>query len=74
MTACAWAKLSSTYSGGGRQYLIDLRGDGNQANGQNFYLIVDEVSRGKKVKGVAAFADGWLHDWLGGRMVVCLIN
>merc|ERR1712048_114506 len=43
---------------GGRQYLIDMRGDGKESNGQNFYLIADEVSRGKSVKGVAAFADG----------------
>ena len=74
MTACSWAKFSSTYSGGGRQYLIDMRGDGSQNNGQNFYLIVDEVSRGKSVKGVASFGDGWLHERIDGRVVVCVVE
>lgn len=57
MTACAWVKFLSTNSGGGRQYLIDFRGDGSQGNGANFYFIADEASK-TAVKGVAQFGDG----------------
>ena len=60
MTACAWVKFRSTNSGGGRQYIIDFRGDGSAKNGEIFYLIADEVTRSKSVKGVARFGDGSL--------------
>ena len=58
LTVCAWVKFLSTNSGGGRQYIIDFRGDGGQSNGANVYLVVDEVSK-TTVKGVARFgSDG----------------
>ena len=57
LTVCAWVKFLSTNSGGGRQYIVDFRGDGSQGNGANFYLIADEVSK-TTVKGVAQFGDG----------------
>jgi hypothetical protein len=50
MTGCAWAKFESTSSGGKRQYLIDIRGDGGETNGQTYCLIVDEVENGQYVK------------------------
>ena len=51
LTVCLWVKFRSTNSGGGRQYMIDMRGDGSSNNGQNFYFLVDENQRNKKVRG-----------------------
>jgi len=31
--------------------MIDMRGDGNENNGNNFYFLVDENQRNAKVKG-----------------------
>ena len=50
-TVCVWVKFKSTNSGGGRQYMIDMRGDGSSNNGQNFYFLVDENQRNTKLRG-----------------------